>query len=155
VPATLFLVGVAVWNWHGTFAPVLSPDSPRQTWLRELRRTASARDLVVVFGQRMSEITSPHDPNMPKIDNVSNEIVMRGDGWHDAEIRNIATTFQRGGRVFLADSLFGLDTGPRNGWSFKEYPKPTPSELQNTFLPYKSDQVAFVAAGEKVWLGKD
>jgi hypothetical protein len=87
---------------------------------------------------------------MPKIDNVSNEIVMRGDGWRDAEIRNIAATRQRGGRVFLADSLFGVDTSPRNGWSFKEYPTPSPMELRSTFLPYKSDRVAFVAAGERV-----
>ena len=155
VMGLLLLTGVAVCNWYGTFKPVLAPDSLRQTWLRELRRATSAGDLVVLLGPRMSVIVAPHDPRMPKIDNVSNEIVMRGAGWRDAELRNIAATRRHGGHVFLADSLFGPDSGPRNGWSFKDFPDPSAEELRQTFLPYKSDRGAFVAAGEQVWRGKN
>jgi len=57
--------------------------------------------------------------------------------------------------VFLADTLFGTNDAPRNGWSFRETPRPTPSELQDVFLPFKSDRVAFVVGTERVWLGKE
>jgi hypothetical protein len=149
------LAGIAIVNWYGTFASVLAPDSYRQVWLRELRRTTSARDLVILFGQRTQLIESPHDPSLPHIDNVSLEIIQRGEGWRAAELRNIVETKRHGGRVFLADSLFGTDSAPRDGWSFREYPRPTPSELQDAFLPSRSDRVAFVVGTEKVWLGKD
>jgi hypothetical protein len=149
------LVGLAVLNWWGTFAAVLAPDSYRQVWLRELRRATTARDLVILFGQRTQGIMSPHDSQLPKIDNVSLEIELRGGGWRAAELRNIDATRQRGGRVFLADSLFGTDNGPRDGWSFREYPRPTPEELQEAFLPFKSDRVGFVVGSEKVWLAKE
>ena len=155
VVAAAALVSIAVANWYGTFASVLAPDSYRQVWLRELRRATSANDLVILFGQRNQGIGAPHDPNHPKIDNVSLEIMMRGDGWRAAELRNIAATRQRGGRVFLADTLFGTDDAPRDGWSFRENPRPTPSELQEAFLPFKSDHVGFVVGAEKVWLGKN
>jgi len=149
------LVGIAVVNWSGTFETVLAADSYRQVWLHELRGATSANDLVILFGQRTQRIMSPHDPDLPKIDNVSLEIVQRGAGWRAAELRNIAATKRRGGRVFLADSLFGTDNGPRDGWSFREYPRPTPGELQDAFLPFKSDRVGFVVETEKVWLGRD
>ena len=149
------LMGIAVLNWSGTFAAVLAPDSYRQVWLRELRRATSARDLVILFGQRTQGIMSPHDSQLPKIDNVSLEIEVRGPGWHAAELRNIDATRQRGGRVFLADSLFGTDSGPRDGWSFREYPSPTPEELQAAFLPFKSERIGFVVGTEKVWLAKE
>lgn len=151
----IVLVGIAVLNWYGTFAAVLAPDSYRQVWLRELRRATSAQDLVILFGQRTQGIMSPHDSRLPKIDNVSLEIELRGAGWHTAELRNIDATRQRGGRVFLADSLFGTDNGPRDGWSFREYPRPTPQELREAFLPFKSDRVGFVVDTEKVWLAKE
>ena len=134
---------------------MLSSDSYRQVWLRELRRQTAAGDLVILFGQRTQEIISPHDPALPKIDNVSLEIEVRGDGWRAAELHNIAATQRRGGRRFLADTLFGTDSGPRDGWSFHEYPRPTPSELQEAFLPFKTDHVAFVVDTERVWLGRD
>ena len=149
------LAGIAVLNWFGTFEAVLAPDSYRQVWLRELRRATSARDLVILFGQRTQGIMSPHDSQLPKIDNVSLEIALRGAGWQAAELRNIDATRQRGGRVFLANSLFGTDPGPRDGWSFREYPRPTPEELQEAFLPFKSDRVGFVVGAEKVWLAKE
>ena len=149
------LAAIAVVNWAGTFAPVLASDSYRQVWLRELRRATTAKDLVILFGQRTQLIVAPHDPSLPKVDNVSLEIETRGEGWRAAELHNIAETRRRGGRVYLAETLFGLDTAPRDGWSFREYPRPTPSELQDVFLPYKSDSVGFVVGTEKVWLGKD
>ena len=155
VVAGAALAGIAVLNWCGNFATVLAPDSYRQVWLRELRRATSARDLVIVFGQRAQLIVSPHDPNLPKVDNVSVQIEERGEGWRATELRDIAETKQHGGRVFLADTLFGTDSAPRDGWSFREYPRPTPSELQEFFLPFKTDRIAFVVGVEKVWLGKD
>jgi hypothetical protein len=149
------LAGLVVVNWYGTFHPVLAADSYRQIWLRELRRATSARDRVILFGQRTQLIVSPHDPDLPKIDNVSLEIAQRGEGWRAAELRNIAETRHHGGRVFLADTLFGTDSAPRDGWSFREYPRPTPSELREVFLPFKSERVGFVVGTEKVWLGSD
>lgn len=155
VAAAAALAGIAVVNWYGTFASVLAPDSYRQVWLRELRRATSANDLVILFGQRTQGILSPHDPNLPKIDNVSLEIEMRGQEWRTAELRDIAATERRGGRVFLADTLFGTAATPRDGWSFREYPQPTPTELREFFLPFKSDRVGFVVGTEEVWLGRD
>jgi hypothetical protein len=153
--AAAALAAIAVVNWCGTFATVLAPDSYRQVWLRELRGATSARDLVILFGQRTQGITSPHDPDLPKIDNVSLEIEQRGEGWRAAELRNIAAARQRGGRIFLADTLFGTDSAPRDGWSFREYPRPSPGELQAVFLPFKSDRVGFTVGNEKVWMGKE
>lgn len=141
-------------NWYGTFEPVLAPDSYRQVWLHQLKRVANSNDLLITFGQRTDVIVSPHDPDLPKIDNLSLEIVMRGSSWRDGELPDIAKTKKRGGRVFLADALFWTGDGPRDGWSFKEYPSPSPSTIRKTFLPFKSDRVGFIAAGEKVWLGK-
>ncbi len=149
------LAGIALLNWFGNFAAVLSPQSYRQAWLRELRRATTAQDLVILFGQRTQGIMSPHDSQLPKIDNVSLEIEVRGTGWRAAELRNISAVRQRGGRVFLADTLFESGNGPRDGWSFREYPHPTPEELRQAFLPFKSDHVAFVVGMEKVWLGKE
>jgi hypothetical protein len=149
------LVGIAALNWYGTLAHVLAPDSYRQVWLRELRGATSADDLVILFGQRTQGILSPHERNLPRIDNVSLQVELRGDAWRAAILHNITATRQHGGRLFLADTLFGLDSAPRDGWSFREYPRPTPSELQDFFLPFKSDRVGFVVGAEKVWLGKD
>jgi hypothetical protein len=149
------VVSIAVLNGIGTLAAVLAPDSYRQVWLRELRRATSPGDLVILFGQRTQGIMSPHDPQLPKIDNVSLEIEVRGSGWRAAELRSIEAARQRGGRIFLADTLFGTDQGPRDGWSFREYPRPTPEELEEAFLPFKSERVGFVVGTEKVWLGKD
>ena len=155
IAAGAALTGIAALNWYGTLAPVLAPGSYRQVWLRELRHATSADDLVILFGQRTQGILSPHDPNLPRIDNVSLQIELRGEAWRAAILRNISVTRQRGGRLFLADTLFGLDSAPRDGWSFREYPRPTPSELEDFFLPFKSDRVGFVVGPEKVWLGKD
>ena len=156
--ATAVLVialGFIAWiNWHAAFLRGLSSHSYRQVWLSQLRRVATARDLVVVLGQSKSAIVAPHDPQMPKIDNLTIEIVDRGAGWKAAELRNIEATLQHGGRVFLGDSLFGSDSAPRDGWSFKEFPSPSPEEIQSVFLPFKSDTVAFTAGGERVWLAK-
>jgi hypothetical protein len=154
VAIAIALCAIASVNWEGAFAAAFSNDSYRQVWLRELHKATSGKDLVILLGQRKSVISNPHDPDMPKIDNISNEIVMRGTGWEAAELGNIHETMQHGGRVFLGDSLFGTDESARDGWSFKEYPSPSPLEIQGVFLPFKSDIVAFTAAGERVWLGR-
>lgn len=148
------ITSVAIINWYGTFEPILAPDSYRQAWLQALRQQTSASDLVILFGQRTRVVESPHDPNMPRIDRVSNDIITHGDKWRLVVLGNIAQTKRRGGRVFLADSLFGTTSTPRDGWSFKERPTPSPSELESVFLPFKSDRIAFVIRGERVWIGK-
>jgi hypothetical protein len=153
VAIAIALCAIASVNWEGAFAAAFSNASYRQVWLRELHKATSGKDLVILLGQRKSVISNPHDPDMPKIDNVSNEI-LRGTGWEAAELSDIYETMQHGGRVFLGDSLFGTDESARDGWSFKEYPSPSPLEIQGVFLPFKSDIVAFTAAGERVWLGR-
>lgn len=155
VSGALVVTMVAAVNWRGTFAPVLGPHSYRAAWVEQLRRNTSARDLVVVFGDDPSVIEVPHVSDMPGIENVSTEIVMHGAEWRTFALRDIAKAQLRGGRVYLADSLFGTSPAPRDGWSFKEFPSPSPAELQSVFLPFKSDRVGFVVRGEKVWLGKN
>jgi hypothetical protein len=150
--ATLVVLVVA--NWQGTFEPVLAADSYRNLWVTAIRQHASRGDLLVVFGQRKFMIVAPHDENFPKIDNVSDEIEKGGAGWRATEINEIRQTQSRGGRVFLADSLFWTDSKPRDGWSFREYPVPTPRDLRDAFLPFRSDTVAFTAGREQVWLAR-
>jgi hypothetical protein len=151
-PATLAVLVIV--NWLGTFEPLLGTDSYRNAWVRAISEHASREDLVIVFGQRKLVIVAPHDDNFPKVHNVSNEIVQRGAGWRSAEIDAIRSTLSRGGRVFLADSLFWPDSAPRDGWSFREYPLPTPADLRQAFLPFKSDIVAFTVGRERVWAAR-
>lgn len=156
--ATAVLVislGIVAWiNWQAAFLSVLSSHSYRQVWLSQLRRVATSRDLLVVLGQRKRVIEAPHDPQMPRIRNLTIDITTLGDGWKAAALRDIQTTVQHGGRVFLGDSLFGSDSARRDGWSFKEIPSPSPQQIQSVFLSFKSNTVAFTAAGEQVWLAK-
>ena len=156
--ATAVLVislGFVAWiNWQAAFLSVLSSHSYRQVWLSQLRRVATSRDLLVVLGQRKSVIEAPHDSQMPRIRNLTIDITMLGDGWEATVLRDIQTTVQHGGRVFLGDSLFGSDSAPRDGWSFKEIPSPSPQQIQSVFLSFKSNNVAFTAGGEQVWLAK-
>lgn len=148
------LLAIAWVNGQAAYLGNFSAHSYRQTWISALHRSAGAADLLVVLGQRKQVIMAPHDPAMPKIDNLAYEIVMRGAGWKPAVLRDIELTRARGGRVFLGDSLFGTSSTPRDGWSFKEYPSPGPRDIEAVFLPLKSDAVAFTAAGEQVWLAK-
>ena len=156
--ATAVLVislGIVAWiNWQAAFLSVLSSHSYRQVWLSQLRRVATSRDLLVVLGQRKRVIEAPHDPQMPRMRNLTIDITTLGDGWKAAALRDIQTTVQHGGRVFLGDSLFGSDSARRDGWSFKEIPSPSPQQIQSVFLSFKSNTVAFTAAGEQVWLAK-
>jgi hypothetical protein len=147
----LVLLIVGLVNWTGTFAPVLARDSYRQAWVDALHQATGPNDLVVLFGPRARVIALPHDPTLPKIDNVSNEIVQRAESWRARELHDIDVTLARGGRVFLSDSLFASGYAPRDGWSFKEYPNPTPREIAAVFQPLRSDRIAFVVHGERVW----
>lgn len=148
-------LGCIAWvNWQAAFLTVLSGDSHRQLWLRELRRAADGRDLLVVLGQSKLAVTAPHDAQVPRIDNLVLEVRLRGAGWKAAVLKDMATTVQQGGRVFLGDSLFDAEVARRDGWSFREYPSPSPQQIQATFLPFKSDTVAFTAGGERVWLAQ-
>jgi hypothetical protein len=149
----IIALGFIAWiNWQAAFLRVFSSHSYRQVWLSQLHRVATGRDLLIVLGQNKSVIVAPHDAQMPNIDYLDTVIQERGAGWKAAELRKIETTLQHGGRVFLGDSLFGSDSAPRDGWSFKEHPSPSPQEIQSVFLPFKSNIVAFTAGGEQVWL---
>ena len=150
--APLVILGIV--NWHGTFKPVLDANSYRNIWVTTIRQHASRDDLVVVFGQRKIVIVSPHDENFPKINEISDEIEKGGTGWRSVEISEIQRTQKRGGTVFLGDSLFWLDSAPRDGWSFKENPVPTPRDIRDTFLPFKSETVAFTVGREQVWIAR-
>ncbi len=152
--ASAILVALVIVNSHGTFEPLLDAGSYRDQWVTAIRRHASAGDLVLVLGQRKSMIVPPHDGNFPKVENVSDEIEKGGEQWRSTMIREIRRTQSRGGRVFLADSLFWTDSAPRDGWSFREYPVPTPHDLREAFLPFKSDRVAFTVGRERVWVAK-
>jgi hypothetical protein len=99
-------------------------------------------------------IVPPHDGNFPRIDNLSDEIQKGGALWRSSEINEIRKTQSRGGRVFLADSLFWLDSAPRDGWSFREFPMPTPREIHDAFMPFKSEAVAFTVGRERVWAAR-
>lgn len=154
--AAILLAGLFAVNWLGSFQPLLGPTSVRQGWLRQLKRVATAKDLVITFGQRTDDavILAPHDPDMPKVDNLSNQIVDRGANWREGIIPDIIQTEKRGGRVMIADSVFWEGNAPREGWSFKEYPKPTPKEIYDTFARFKSHTLAFTVDGEKVWFAR-
>ena len=147
------LAGLAAVNWLGTLAPVLGPHSYRRSWIEQLQANTTANDLVLMFGQSPTLIEAPHLPELPRIENVSTDIVMHGSQWQAVVLRNIDKTHARGGRIFLTDSLFGTGSAPRDGWSFKEFPSPPPAQLQSVLLPFKTDRVAFVVNGERVWLG--
>jgi hypothetical protein len=149
-------LGCIAWvNWQAAFRTVLSGDSHRQVWLRELHRAANGGDLLVVLGQSKLTVTAPHDPQVPRIDNLVLEVRLRGTGWKAAVLQDMATTVEHGGRVFLGDSLFDAEIARRDGWSFREYPTLSPQQIQAAFLPFKSDTVAFTAGGERVWLAQE
>lgn len=155
IAVIVIALGFIAWiNWQAAFLGVLSSHSQRQIWLSQLHRVATGRDLLVVLGQNKFAIVSPHDPQMPKIDNLAIDIQLHGAGWKALVLRDIDSTLQHGGRVFLGDSLFGTDSAPRDGWSFQERPSPGPQEIQSAFLPFKSNTVAFTAGSERVWLAK-
>lgn len=154
VAGGILIAVVAMTNWAGTFHPVLSSDSFRQAWHRELRARLGPRDLIVVFGKRMSQVVFPHDQNMPSIDNVADDIVLYGHDWAQVSVHNICETTARGGRVYLADSLFHAGDALNTGWSFAEYPSPSAQEIAATFLPRRSSQVVFSVRGERVWFAR-
>jgi hypothetical protein len=149
--AILVLVTV---NWQGTFKPVLDANSYRNVWIRAIREHASRGDLVLLLGQQKTLIVAPHDVNFPWVDEISVEILQGGTAWRSVATNAIHTTQSRGGRVFLGDSLFWLDSAPRDGWSFKENPLPSPRDIHDAFLPFKSDAVAFTVGRERVWAAR-
>ena len=153
-PLFAAVVVLGIVNWQGTFKPVLDANSYRNAWITAIRQHASGGDLVVLFGQRKVVIVSPHDENFPKINEISDEIEKGGTGWRSVEINEIERTQSRGGRVFLGDSLFWLDSAPRDGWSFSENPVPTPRDISEAFMPFKSDTLAFTVGRERVWMAR-
>jgi hypothetical protein len=144
------LLVLVVVNWQGTFKPAFDPNSFRNVWIRAISQHASRGDLIVFLGQQKTLVFSPRDENFPRVNEISVEI-LQGPGWRSYQTNAIRLTQSRGGRVFLGDSLFWLDSAPRDGWSFKENPAPTPREIHDTFLPFKSDTVAFTVGRERVW----
>lgn len=149
---TMLLVLVMV-NWEGTFRPAFDPNSFRNIWIRAISQHASRGDLIVFLGQQKTLVLSPRDKNFARVNEISVEI-LQGPGWRAYQTNAIRLTQSRGGRVFLGDSLFWLDSAPRDGWSFKENPIPTPRDIRDTFLPFKSETVAFTVGRERVWAAR-
>lgn len=140
-------------NWFGTFYPALATNSYKQQWLAAIGRHMHPKDLLIVLGSKKNELVDPHNTGMPRIGNISMLISMGRTAWKPIVLKWIRETIERGGRVMVGDSVLGLDPRPRDGWSFKEYTKPSPKDLDEFFGLMKADLV-FSTAGERVWLTK-
>jgi hypothetical protein len=137
-------------NWFGTFYPSLAIDSYKQQWLAQIRLHMNGNDLLIVFGNKKYELVDPHNVKMPRILNISTLISMGKTEWRLLAQLRIAEACRQDGRVMIGDSVLGLDPRPRDGWSFKEYPTPSPKDLDSFFGPMKGELV-FSASGERVW----
>jgi len=144
---------IGLLNWFGSFEPALGRSSYRQEWLDALRAHARADDVVVLLGPRKFSLVAPHDPNFPRIVNISYLVSTAGDAWRDAVQIDLAKVAKEGGRVLLGDSLFSRSSSPRDGWSFAEHPRPSPDEIADYFLPWRGADVAFEVNGERLWVG--
>jgi hypothetical protein len=146
---------VACVNWFGTFHPLLASDSYKQDWLSQTRLHTNGKDLLIVLGNRKFELVDPHNPNAPRILNISRVVAMgRVELWREIVLEWIQEARQQRGRVMIGDSVLGLDSGPRDGWSFAEWPTPSPRDLDNFFAPMKG-RLIFTSCGERVWLSKN
>lgn len=154
--AWLITIGIIIClNWTGTVAPALSTDSYKQQWLTAIRQHMNHDDLLIILGAKKYAVGDPHNAKMPRMLNLSMQIILRSDPteWKDLTLDWIRETRDHGGRVLLGDSILGLDSSPRDGWSFREYPVPSPKDLDDFFGPMKGD-IFFSVAGERVWLAK-
>ena len=148
------LTVVAGVNVVGTFRRVLAADSFKQRWISEIRRNTKSGDVVFVLGDRKAQIVDPHNPNFPRIVNVSYLIGSPGEDWRIRCARAIAEARENQQRIFVGESVLRSDNAPRDGWSFRQHPTPTANEIAEFFASVKADRAAFVVTGETVWEGK-
>ena len=143
--------GMSIANVVGNIRQSLGAGSYRQQWQAALLQHASAGDVLFVLGNRKNTIQLPHHSNFPHVFNLS--VATRVYQWEDLkqEMTEVALeTIRRGGRVLVGESVLGLDDGPRDGWSFREFPTPSPVELDSFFEPWKGELLTTVA-GERLW----
>jgi hypothetical protein len=145
---------LATVNWLGTFRPVLAKSSYRDAWLTEIRLATKQGDLLLLLGNRKAQIVSPHDLAFPRVLNVSNLILMEGGRWRSTVATAILQTRANGRHIFIADSLLSRDSRPRDGWSFKQNPEPSPAAIAEMFEGISTGHVAFSVLGERVWEAK-
>ena len=164
VLSLLVLVSV---NWNTTIYPAIGANSVKNQWLKAIHQHLKKEDLLIVLGTNKSKIMDPHSPDMPKINNVSMKVLMHSScelcprtaplspqTYKDVILNDIQEARTRGGQIFIGDSVLGLDPQPRDGWSFREHPDPSPKDLDDFFSPMKG-QFAFSVAGERVWKRDD
>lgn len=150
----LMILAAVTTSWFLNFHEVLRPDSLRQTWNRALTAKFTVADVIVVMGNKKFGLGDPHNPNFPRVINVSDMVIMQGDGWRRSVEEGIAKARSRGGHLLIGDSVLRTDNGPRDGWSFVENPRPSAVEIAEFFSPLKSEQVAIKIMGENLWLSK-
>ncbi|MCC7054104.1 MAG: hypothetical protein IT355_12640 [Gemmatimonadaceae bacterium] len=138
-------------NVLGNLRPLLAADSFRRTWLAALHAHTRPADLVLLFGNRKSQIYAPHDVGLPRVINVSSVVNLEPARWQEIVAAAVAKSRAGGGRIFVGESLVRTDSGPRDGWSFRQRPDPSPAMLRSVFLPLAGDSVVFTVQGERVW----
>jgi hypothetical protein len=152
--ALTFAVLVAWTNWSVHLRDLLAPSGYRQTWIRAIADSTSHTDVVVVLGNRKFSVNSPHDPDFPRVENVSYLVAAYGSGWRRELYDRWRRTVGGTGRLLVADSVLASDDGPRDGWSFREHPNPTPGEIASAFVIVPGVSPVFSANGERVWLAE-
>jgi hypothetical protein len=140
-------------NWFGTFYPALAGNSVKRQWLSEIQRRLDKDDLLIVLGKH--DVTDPHNRAMPKVLSLSIQITMMSnpEEWKPFTTRWVRETWAQGGRVLIGESVLGLGSRPRDGWSFTEHPVPSPKDLDAFFAPLKGE-LLFSVSGERVWVAK-
>lgn len=153
VMMALSLLVVMSVNWSTAIYPAINPNSFKNQWLMAIREHLDKVDLLIVLGAKKYKLIDPHNPGMPKINNVSENVLTNPsspEAYKVMALNDIQETRERGGHVFIGDSVFGVNTAPRDGWSFRENPVPSPKELDDLFSPMKGE-FAFAVNGERVW----
>ncbi len=152
--AWLLVVAVAASVGTGTILPSVHPAGYRQRWLQALRAHTEPSHVVFVFGNKKTQVTSPHDRRLPRLVNVSVLTQLYPQAWDSVVFAVVENTRLHGGAFFVSESLVREDANEREGWSFREHPRPSPAELRSAFLPLTSDSAIFSVDGERVFKGR-
>jgi hypothetical protein len=142
-------------NFYMTISPAISANSDKNQWLAAIRQHLKKEDLLIVLGNNKFKIVDPHNPAMPKIHNVSMNLILHSSPqvFKTILLNDIQEARKQGGHIFIAESVLGLESRPRDGWSFKEHPEPSPKDLNDLFSSMKGE-LAFSVDGERVWMAR-
>jgi hypothetical protein len=152
---TIVLLGMIAINGLLNIAASLSPQSFRSQWVSGIRAQAMNKsDLIFLMGNRKAAVIDPHNPDFPEITLVSLDVPIYGAQWKSLYTDLICKTVESGGRIFVGDSVLWKTTAPRDGWSFREHPEPTPVELSTYFSQFAGSSPMFAVEGEQVWNNK-